>query len=54
MTDHDTVVSLVEYKRLEECTKNPQPPTQAALDGAELLRNLRGRVWWIKLEVSAT
>jgi hypothetical protein len=36
-----TVVSLVEYKRFEECMKNPTPPTQAVLEGAELLRSLR-------------
>jgi uncharacterized phage-associated protein len=36
-----TVVSLLEYKRLEECVKNPAPPTQAVLEGAELLRSLR-------------
>lgn len=36
-----TVVSLSEYKRLEECMKNPARPTQAVMEGAELLRSLR-------------
>jgi uncharacterized phage-associated protein len=35
------IVSLKEYARLEECTKNPARPTQAVLEGAELLRSLR-------------
>ena len=40
-SDDITVVSFMEYKRLEECMKNPARPTQAVLDGAELLRSLR-------------
>ena len=36
-----TVVSFQEYARIEECMKNPAPPTQAVLEGAELLRSLR-------------
>jgi len=36
-----TVVSLSEYKRLEECMKNPARPTQAVMEGADLLRSLR-------------
>jgi uncharacterized phage-associated protein len=35
------IVSFQEYARLEECTKNPARPTQAVLEGAELLRSLR-------------
>lgn len=38
-----TIVSRLEYGRLEECTRNPEPPTQAVLEGAELLSNLRRR-----------
>lgn len=34
------VVSMEEYERLEKWTKNPPRPTQAVLEGAELLRSL--------------
>jgi uncharacterized phage-associated protein len=36
-----TVVNLLEYTRLQECTRNPARPTQAVMEGAELLRSLR-------------
>lgn len=36
-----TVVNLAEYVRIQECIENPPRPTQAVLDGAELLRSLR-------------
>jgi uncharacterized phage-associated protein len=36
-----TVVSLLEYARLQEDTKNTGRPLQAVLEGAELLRSLR-------------